>query len=525
VTRWKDLNNEGVRLLQGGDVAGALAAFEEAYEESADDTESRASTLVNLSAVVDMTGDPDRAVELLAEAAGLTKTQLAVVLAARAEILTRLGRWDEAWQDIDRGLANAAPREYALLGNVKTGQLMVEGRLTEAREAALATAEIAAAHMPGIAVHAHTNLARIEQTLGQFGEAAAQAQIALDLAYQDVPQLVPSLHMTLADIAGSTGDPTGSAEHFGLARDLSAAMGDQSTEGLALVSLARLAYLASDNDRADTLYDEAAKLLRASGNSPGLAACQHGRAAVRIGHGRPREALKLLDGVLDALTGPTERVAVYQVQGSALEALGEFARADECYGSAMEVSEQVGLWHVTMGIAWWRADALVRWALSVTGDQRRELSRRALDFALPAALAAEAVRQRFPHGPMRERWVALASAPLIRSAFNAIRAVGDVELVAAYIDHLTATVFLDGASPVARDELVSLPLPPPVEETHLPYAASFFASTGGLSPVGFALPPRVRIDPAVPSALDTWIDAAEQRYGLRVRSAQVVSSW
>jgi hypothetical protein len=191
----------------------------------------------------------------------------------------------------------------------------------------------------------------------------------------------------------------------------------------------------------------------------------------------------------------------------------------------MAVSSQVGLWHVTMGIAWWRSDALVRWASTVSGERRQELSRRALDLALPAALAAEAVRQRFAHGVMRERWVALASAPLIRSAFNAIRAVGDVDLVAAYIDHIAAAVFLDGASPVARDELVSLPLPPPVEETHLPYAASFFASTGGLSPVGFALPPRVRVDPAVPSALDSWIDIAEQRYGMPVRSAQVVPSW
>jgi hypothetical protein len=147
--------------------------------------------------------------------------------------------------------------------------------------------------------------------------------------------------------------------------------------------------------------------------------------------------------------------------------------------------------------------------------------------ALPAALAAEAVRQRFAHGPLRERWVALASAPATRSAFEAIAAVGDVELAAAYIDHIAATVSLHGseAVSVAREELVSLPPPPAVEETHLPYAASFVASTGGLPSVGFALPPRVRIDPAVASTLDAWIDVTEQRYGFPVRSSQVVASW
>ncbi|MFD1050025.1 hypothetical protein ACFQ1S_33105, partial [Kibdelosporangium lantanae] len=122
-------------------------------------------------------------------------------------------------------------------------------------------------------------------------------------------------------------------------------------------------------------------------------------------------------------------------------------------------------------------------------------------------------------------WVALASAPLVRAALDAMRAVGDVELVAAYIDHLTATVALDGAMTVARDELVSLPLPPSVDEGRLPYAASFFAGTGEISPLGFALPPRVRVDLAVPSPLDAWIDVAERRYGLAVRSAQVVRSW
>jgi hypothetical protein len=114
------------------------------------------------------------------------------------------------------------------------------------------------------------------------------------------------------------------------------------------------------------------------------------------------------------------------------------------------------------------------------------------------------VRRRFPHGPLRERWVALASAPAVRSAFLAIRAVEDVELAAAYIDHLAGAVSFDAAPPVAREDLVSLPEPP----AEVP-----------------ELPPRVRVDPAVPSTLDHWLDVTEERYGFPVRSAHAVASW
>ena len=130
---------------------------------------------------------------------------------------------------------------------------------------------------------------------------------------------------------------------------------------------------------------------------------------------------------------------------------GEFAAAETCYEEASATCAAAGLWHVVLGMAWWRADALVRSAAAVTGEERQAIAGRALDLALPAALAAEAVRQRFPHGPLRERWVALASAPAIRSAFLAIRAVADVELAAAYIDHLAGAVSFDAGSalPVA----------------------------------------------------------------------------
>lgn len=433
---WKDLTDEGIRLLDGGDAAGAETVLRQACLAASGNAE-RATALVNLAAAV----DPEQALDLLAEAARYADT--------------------------------------------------VELRAVRARVLAAA---------------------------GRFGEAATEATAALDLAYAAAPHLAASLHTTLAEIAGSTGDLADSAEHHALARDLSAATGDRATEAGAVLSLARLAYLGSDNDRADALYTEAEGLLHDDPHR--LAVCLHGRAAVAISRGRPEDALRLLDRVRDRLATPVEVIALHQVRGGALEALGDYAGADEEYAAACAVGERAGLWHVALGIAWWRADALIRSATAPDPD----LGRRALDLALPAALAAEAVRHRFAHGPLRERWIALAAAPATRAAFAAIGMLGDVHLAAAYVDHLTATATLhtEAAQAVSREELVTLPEPP---ADHLPYAASFLTVVSTDLAVDFPLPPRVRVDPSTPSALDSWIDVAERRYGFPVRSAEAVASW
>ncbi|HEX6347375.1 hypothetical protein [Umezawaea sp.] len=639
------LNDEGVRLLQEGDLARAETALRAAHDAATTPAE-RVTTLLNLVFVV----DPEQALGLLTEAVNVADDDAlrATAFASRAETLLRLGRWDEAWADTERGLVDAPDREAALLRTVRAGLLGVVGRVDEARTEALAAerhpeftenARATLAHLDqaqpwqacvalnvrgtalaragdvrgavaafeaayratllsedaeavvsraavagnlaglvdavrwsteaielarsvpeqagssGVLVNAllvraqhlgHASRAtealadldeasrfadtvelravraRVLATNGRFGEASTEATAALDLAHAGEPHLAAGLHVTLAEIAGSTGDLAGSAEHHALARDLAAATGDRPTEAGALLSLARLAYLGSDGDRAEALYAEASDLLH--DDPRGLAVCLHGRAAVAISRGAPAEALPLLDEVSDRLgeqATPVERIALHQVRGSAREALGDHAGADEEYASATAVSEAAGLRHVAIGIAWWRADAILRSATAADVD----LCRRALDLALPAALAAEAVRHRFAHGPLRERWIALAAAPATRAAFAAIGSLGDVRLAAAYVDHLTATVSLhtDGAHAVAREDLVTLPAPP--AEDHLPYAASFPRVASADLAADLVLPPRVRVDPATPSELDPWIDLAQRRYGLPVRSAEAVSSW
>jgi tetratricopeptide (TPR) repeat protein len=695
VNTWKDLHDEGVRLAAAGDLPGARAALEAALATVP--AKDRAQCLLNLAHVVDLAGERQHAVELMTEAIPLAEEPVrTLVVAARADLLPWLDRWDEAWQDVEAALVDAEPPREVVLRNTRVALLMMVGRLTEAEEDATAAVELAARHAPEFLPNLYTNLAtladeagdeqraamcrllaenpgqqplgprwhrfvelnaegavlassgdragaaarfeaayretagvddveamacraavtgnlagvaadrdealrwsteavttarsvlavvgdaygtatvlvnalvsrawqynlgallpealadldeaaesvgdiqeleaavrstraRVLTTGGRYAEAAEEARLALELAYAVVPPLAATVHMTLAEITSGTGDLPGAVEHLALARELCAATGDVDGQAAATLSSARLAYLAADGDRADALYDEAERLL--TGDPRRLAVCVLGRAAVAVLRGRPREALELLDRVRTVLgpaATPLELVAVNQVRGSAYEALGEFADADSCYGEASALCEAAGLWHVVLGMAWWRADALVRRAAAATGDERHAFAVRALDMALPAALAAEAVRQRFPHGTLRERWVALASAPATRAAFWAIGAVEDPALAAEYIDHIAGAVSLhaEGVTPVERGELVSLPAPP-VAEPHLPYAASGF--TAGEDPAfpvaGFELPPRVRLDPAVPSTLDFWIDVAEERYGFPVRSARAVASW
>ncbi len=507
--RFVELNTDGVVLASSGDRPGAIAAYEAAYRETvgADDLAAlacRAAVTGNLASVV---GDHDQVLRWSTES----------ITAARAALV--LG-------DDGYGIATVLVNSLVCRSIPLHARMRLPESLADLDEAVALLAEV---DDRSVEATVRATRARVLVVSGRFADAAAEARTALELAYAAAPTLAAAVHSTLAEITSGTGDLAGAVEHLAMARDLCAAAGDAEGEATAVLSSARLAYLASDGDRADTLYAEAEGLL--ADNPRWLALCLIGRAAVAVLRGRPGEAVGMLDRSMAALGSSaitTELVAVHQVRGSAFESLGEYAAAESSYTEAADLCEASGLWHVALGMAWWRTDALVRRAAAVTGDERRAIARRALDLGLPAALAAEAVRQRFPHGPLRERWVALASAPATRSAFLAIRAVEDSALAAEYIDHLAGAVTLTAgdATPVERTELVSLPAPPMIDQ-HLPYAAAGFGS--GTDPAfpmaGFALPPRVRFDPAVPSTLDFWIDVAEERYGFPVRAAGAVVSW
>lgn len=536
--QWKDLHNQGALRAAEGDWEAAAALVHQAYEltlNASGDPEAlarRAQTLINLASLTEgdeAVGLINTAIDLTHECEALvgdefgTVSLRATLFATRAQIVLNTGAWQEPLADLRRSLDidPADGTAQPVLGNLITWCIQLAHALRHHADFAQARQVLDAGleaitwfPLPqdaGLAALRSTRAA-VLATAGDYAEAAAEAEQAMALAEKAAPHLIPNIHLALADIADGTGDQATAAEHLHLARELFAALGESDGEAIALNSLGRLAHLDGRDDEATQHYAAAARL----GTDPWhQVASRFGLAAAAVTQSRPQEALRLLEDV--PVDSPRLLASVLSVRGNAYESMAEFAKADECFDEARAVCAENGLWHMALTLDWWRADALHRRVLH--GVPQPELGARALDLALPAALAAEAARRRFRAGPLRERWIAQAAAPATKAALVAIGATLDVPLAAAFLDHLAATVSLPGQSvTTVHSDLLALP-----EPEDLALAAA--GSGEPLSTPELMVPPRVRANVAVPTPLEPWLDLAERRYGIQVRSAEVVRSW
>lgn len=101
------LNREGIDLFRAGDVEGARRSFQTVLDRHPKDLDA----LLNLAAVKSNRGELEGALKLYDEAVGLDprgRGQLSDALSSRANVLSRLGRKDEAAADLKRAL-RAAP--------------------------------------------------------------------------------------------------------------------------------------------------------------------------------------------------------------------------------------------------------------------------------------------------------------------------------------------------------------------------------------------------------------------------------
>ncbi|KAB8161282.1 hypothetical protein FH609_027460 [Streptomyces sp. 3MP-14] len=530
--RWRRcaaLNAEGVRLALAGQLDAAepvLRAAERATHAvggGRDALVCRASTLLNLVGVAEAAGDIPAALELATEAVALF-----------ARVTADAGPDDPA----------AAAWAAQLLGarNLRAALLRESGQ----HDAALAELARVEAALPALGAgneDAWVWLLLVRATVfaaqGRLAEADETGRAALALAQEHVPALAPRVHVLLADLAGTLGDEEASRERFALAGELFAVLDDARGEAATLISLGRNAYLAGRAEEADACYARAEALLAREGHAAQLAACRLGRAAVAAVGGRAAEGLALLDAAraeLGAGATPLQRIAFHQVRAGALDALGRFAEADAEVLAARPLAEESRGWHVALTLDWWRADSHARWAAALPAEERGPVLARALEVAVPAALAADAARQFFAAGGERERWVALAAAPALRAAMVAVRNAGDEALAVALIDHLTATATLSvapsaGEAPPALPDVEAVPVPPrePPSGDQLSYAAAALGLATGGDPAfpapRLALPPRVRVAPGVATPLEPWIERAERVYGFAVRADEAVPAW
>ncbi|MBP2476665.1 tetratricopeptide (TPR) repeat protein [Crossiella equi] len=538
--KWKQVHNEAVLNLSQGDHNG-LRQLDEAYrltrtrDGDPERLARRAATLMTMANLTSGQESHDRltaAIELAERVEAEVGDRFGTVAlrgslyAFRAQEQLVLGDWRAAFADLAASTEIGAEAVPGLHPNIVTvvvvscvhhvAELRHHAEYTEAEDVlehclgALDWFEQDREPRRTVLLAAR---AQLRAQAGDYARAAADADTAMDLAQEHAPEAIPSVHTALGEIADGTGDRPRAVEHHRLAQELYAALGDVEQEAVAWNSLGRLAHLGGDDGQARRCYDKAATL----GEDPWhRTTARFGQAAVAVSTGRPAEALAVLADPLD--DSPRVQVSVLGVRASAHDALGDFAAADACLAQARARCADSGLWHFSLVLAWWHSDRILR--RTASGLPREPLAAQALDLALPAALAAEAARHRFPAGPLRERWIRLATAPAAQAAMTAIRMTGDIPLAVAYLDHLAASVALPATPGTAPElaELLSLPAP-----ADLALAAG---GPGQARPVpDLLLPPRVRVDPAKPGPLEPWLALAEQRYGLPVRSAEVVRAW
>ena len=156
------------------------------------------------------------------------------------------------------------------------------------------------------------------------------------------------------------------------------------------------------------------------------------------------------------------------------------------------------------------------------------MRRAALDLALPAALATDALRGRFAAGPMRERWIRTVSTVAFEVALQSISALAETRLAVEVIEFLCSSPSLDAFAPSSsasdrapENDRVRFAV------LEAPYALAASGEAGRASPTatgGGAPPPFVRAMPGDES-FRVWIAESERRYGVAIRSAEAVDAW
>lgn len=529
----RDLVNGGAKAMGDGDYPRAEEALRRAVDltraaepSDADPLDLRARALTNLAAVHEWRGDLTAALRAQNEAIGSATVAAELVgdelgsrsvvvsaLVSRAGTLSQVGRSDEAFVTVDSAeeLLDRLPRDersntvsrYSI-HNVRSTLLIQAGRLSEAEAEAHRAIATAMAGQPELAGHAYTNLAVIS---GRTGGEDAQRYLAL-------------------------------------AERLQETTGDAATRQLTVENLARVAMREARFDEARARFAEAEALARTTGMPTRAAACRTGIAATWLHTGRVGRAVKTLRTLATELEATGSVYDLQEVWGFIADAesfRNRYRSAEEFYLAAKRVARAV---HDRCRIDLRRAEMYAEWA-AVTPGVRTRVRRlsHARDIAVPVLLATEALREDFPPGDTRERWITHVAAPARELAFRLAVTLDDARLVAELIENATASATLrtHRAPPTGATSAESLaatlldfaapgkPSDPEPDESgeRLPAAASGLLDELGPAarPVRFAPPPKVVAAPGDEPALAAWLAAAEAEYGVVLRSAEVVAAW
>lgn len=356
------------------------------------------------------------------------------------------------------------------------------------------------------------------QDLGRFDESERAAAQALKTASAHEPRLVPAALERLSMIRRLSGSGDDGDHHLDAAEAIAGAQDlDAAQRGELARHLASRAIETGDLDAAARHLDEAERAFGSLGDTRRAAGAAVGRAEILRQRGDLDGAIAAAERARDQAAGlddTTGRIEAFTVLGTALDDAGRGAEAVAAHDAARAVAAEAGdtleliRIDVRRTVATYnQAARLAAGAVGAFGtggaDGHERVLTQAADIAVPAALAADAIRFGLEPGPHRERWTRQVSAPLGDTALRTLTALGRADEIAALLEHIAASATLDPAPPVAPDP----------------------GGDGATMPERLDPPPRVRTVPGGPGALDDAIARAQERYGFAVRSDEVIDAW
>ncbi|WP_084515442.1 tetratricopeptide repeat protein [Nocardia acidivorans] len=481
-----------------GELGEALRIFEEAAVTETGDI--RVCALVNAAGVIDQLGDHALAVERFREA------------------LARMG--PDAPRMRPTALINLS-QALQLLGDLDGAQAALE----QARE--LLSGESAPLELRYACLVSLTAVALHRQQWARSIEIAGES---LDAAARFAPDQVGHSLMNLAAAHFETGRWELAEDFAGQALSAFAAAGDGDGVAETRQNLAVMLTRSGRFDEAEPLLTTAQDYFETSGHSHragigwkvmGLIAEHREQPATAEVH--YRRALQRFEESGMIVDAADVRVRLATVAFNT----GRYTDGETELRTARAIYAEHGLGLHCAQVDYWHA-GLVEPLLEANPG----MLARAVDLAVPAALALDAVRYELPDGAQRETWNRRIADPAMRLAFRYAYLAGDAGLLADLVESACAGTTLDidrlarQTARVSLDALEPLePLPtnpgPLNDALQLGTALAAVAARAGL-PV--ALPPRVAVAPDGHIALAAGIAAAEQRYGRPLRDNRVVRS-
>ncbi|MEL7975153.1 hypothetical protein AAG589_04765 [Isoptericola sp. F-RaC21] len=368
-------------------------------------------------------------------------------------------------------------------------------------------------------VHLRLGRGWARQRSGELDLAEADVRAALDLASEHEPRLVSLCLDRLAMIRRLAGATDAAVHHVRAAEAVAATQPlDAARRGERARHAASLALEQGDADAAERHLDEAERQFLEVGNQRQAAGVAAARAEVLRLRGDTDGAIREARRAAERCRTwgePVGETEACTVLGLALDDAGRSEDALAAHDRARAlVTEPVELVRVDVRRAVAAYNAFVRRANALrsggTGgtddgsssdDEPAAALDRAIDIAVPCALAADAIRFGMPAGDFRESWTAEAARPVVDSALRMLTAAGRADEILDLLEHVAASAALEPlrADPRTSQDVVGLDL--------------------------LATPPRVRSMPDGDSPLEWAARAVRERYGFEARSPEVVDAW